>query len=180
MEEGKSIHLPRRSLHYLLVCGGGVLVFLLLGIFPSQMKLRDLDLQIAEIKTRIEEQKALFPVFQDLLRRERKLYELGILLPAERAKLGQDQIGGVSGTLAKAAEVCNLEKLHVTTDLKSLEADVKTLRVRASARGDFLQFRCFLLELNRLPYLHSIDEVRVVQQSEEEEIHLTLSLDLAD
>ena len=164
----------------MLFCGGGILAFVLLGIVPSHMKLRELDLEISTVKTRIEEQESLFPVFQDLLQKERMLYELGLLLPSTRSRLSQDQIGGISGTLGQTAEKCNLEIINVATDLKSLEADVKTLRVRASVKGEFLQFRCFLLELNRLPYLQSIDELRVLQMSDAEELQLTLSLDLAD
>ncbi|MCU0586899.1 MAG: hypothetical protein MUF52_01980 [Syntrophobacteraceae bacterium] len=180
MDKRERLLLPKRSLYYLLVCVGGILAFLLLGIMPLQLAQKDLDSDIAAVEARIEEQKSLFPVFQDLLHQERRAHELGVLLPSSRSRLAQDQIDGISTVLGGLAAQCGTDIVNVTTDLKSLEADVKTLRVRISAKGELPRFRCFLLELCRLPYLESVDDLRVQQVSEGKELHMTLSLALGD
>jgi hypothetical protein len=131
-------------------------------------------------KAGIEEQKIIFPVFQDLLAKERKAYESGISLPSMRTRLPQEQIDGISGVMGTIAMHCSLEIVSVATDLRSLETGSKTLRVRATARGEFLHFRCFLLELNRLPYMEHIDEVRIQQLSEGKELQIVLALALGD
>jgi hypothetical protein len=178
MEQQTAISLPKRSLYYILMCAGGILAFVLLGIVPAQRALMELETEIASTRARIEEQDTLFPRFQELLRQERAFYETGLSLPAERGTLPRDQVDGVAGILGVIAGRCNLEIPSVTPDLKSLADGSRTLAVRATVRGEFDLFRDFLLELNRLPYLDRINEVQVQETTGGLELRLRVSLAL--
>ena len=54
--------LPQKSITYLLVCGGFIIAYFFLAIYPSQMTLGEMDTEIGKINTQIAEQKIFFPV----------------------------------------------------------------------------------------------------------------------
>jgi hypothetical protein len=180
MEQKKPISLPRRSLYYILMCAGGILAFVFLGVLPAQRASRELQTEIASTRVRIEEQKVLFPQFQDLLQQERKIYETGLTLPLEKGSLPQDQVSGIAKILWEIAGRCNLEAVIVTPDLKSLGDGSRILTVGTVVRGEFGLFRNYLLELNRLPYLERINEMQVQETMGGLELRLKLLLALGD
>ena len=64
--------LPTQSLIYFLVCGTGILVFVLLIIIPTQKTSAELDRDIDKLNARIDEQRILRPIFDNLLKQVKK------------------------------------------------------------------------------------------------------------
>ncbi len=67
MEKIKSV-LPTQSLIYFLICGVGIIIFILLIIIPAQKTSAELDGDIEKLNARLDEQRILKPVFDKLLK----------------------------------------------------------------------------------------------------------------
>ena len=163
MEDKKlSVEVPRRSLIYLLICGAGVLAFVLVGTYPSSRNIVRMDDSIADLKTRVEEQKILFPLYKKL--REGLTTEVSKAqsnppkagLPARR----MDDLTPIFGEIAAN---CGLEVSAVIPDVKSLVDDSHFLSVDLALKGDFFNLRKFLLELSNLPYLGDIEHLYILE-----------------
>jgi hypothetical protein len=152
--------IPAQSAYYLLVCGTGILLFILIGLYPMQASLSRMDEDMAGTKARIEEQKVLFPLYKELLGKVPKK-SLEMPLRSNKAGLAIDQIDGISIQFKKMAQECELEATSVTPDVKSLANNSKSMSVNSILRGDFLKLRRFLLELEKLPYLEQIEEIQI-------------------
>jgi hypothetical protein len=154
---------PKKSVYYLLLCSIGILMFILVGLWPLQSSLSGLDDEIAGIKARIEEQKALFPLYKELTERIRKKKESELLRYSGKIALSIDQIDGISTRFKEIAEESNLETISITPDAKSLANNSNSMSVSLVVRGDFLKFRGFLFDLETVPYLEHIQEIQILE-----------------
>jgi hypothetical protein len=67
---------------------------------------------------------------------------------------------------------CGMEVSAVSPDVKSLANDPRFLSVRLALKGNFFNFRKFLLELANLPYLWGIEELQVQEGPDGKEYSL--------
>jgi hypothetical protein len=172
MEEKKlSIQFPRRSLVYLMICGAGILVFVLGGIFPSYRDMVRMDGSIADLKAQIEEQKVLFPLYRKLLGE----------LTAEKSKsrtnppksgLPVRRMDDLSPIFGEIAANCGLEVSAIAPDVKSLVDESHFLSVVLALKGSFFNLHRFLLEVANLPYLWGIEDMHIQEGSAGKEYHL--------
>ena len=168
--------LPTQSLLYLLVCGAGILVFVLLIIVPTQKTSAELDRDIAKLTARIDEQRILKPVFDNLLKQVKKKGPTN--LPAtKRVKLARSEINEISERMLEIARRCDLQLNDIQTDVNALENNVEYLLVRIHATGDFKRFRDFLMGLGDIPSLEHIEEVdiRAIENTREFKLKIWLA-----
>ena len=59
-------YVPTKNTFVILIFGGGMLLFMLLAIFPNYISYNDIEHEISILKYKIEEQKILSPIFEDL------------------------------------------------------------------------------------------------------------------
>ncbi len=90
--------LPTHSLINFLICGAGILVFILLIIVPTQKTSAELDRDIEKINARIDEQRMLKPVFESLLKQVKKKGPTNLPSPI-KAKLARGDINEISERL---------------------------------------------------------------------------------
>jgi len=176
MEEKKfSIKFPRRSIIYLLICGTGVLVFLLAGIYPSYRHMVRIDGSIADLKAQIEEQRVLFPIYQKL-RGGLAPENLKAQSSPPKSGLPARQMDNLSPIFGELAANCGLEVSAVTPDVRSLTQNSSFLSVGLALKGNFFELRKFLLELVNLPYLGNIEELEIREGSGGKEYFLKVWL----
>ena len=167
---------PTQSLVYFLICGVGILVFVILIIIPSQRASAQLDEDIVNLKRRIEEQRILRPVFDSLLKKAKKKNTTG--LPATKsAKLARGDINKVSARLQDMARKHELELQEIRTDVDNLAGKSGYLVMRLNLKGDFLKFRDFLVDLGTIEALEHIGEleIRAVEGSREFKLKIWLA-----
>jgi hypothetical protein len=152
--------LSTQSLIYFLVCGGGILVFILLIIIPTQQTSAELDNDIEKLQVRIDEQRVLNPIFDKLLMQVKK--ESPTNLPTiKKVKLARGGISKISEQLLGMARRCELNVRDIQTDVNAMKTDDKYLRIHVHATGEFLKFRKFLMDLGRIPSLEQIEEIHM-------------------
>ena len=152
--------LPTQSLIYILICGAGVVVFILFIIIPSQNTSAELDQEIEKLNDRIEQQRILRPVFDSLLERAQK--EQSTDLPATKiVKLDRGDIDRVSELLQDMAWRHDLKIQDIRIDANEILNNTGYLLMRIHATGDFMKFREFLMDLGSFPSLKQIEEIKI-------------------
>ncbi len=168
--------LSTQSLIYFLVCGGGILVFILLIIIPTQQTSAELDNDIEKLHVRIDEQRVLKPVFDKLLMQVKK--KSPTTLPTLRkVKLARGDISKISEQLLGIARRCELNVRDIQTDVNPMNNNDKYLLIHVLATGEFLKFREFLMDLGKIPSLEQIEEIhiRAIETSREFRVKIRLA-----
>lgn len=159
-ETKRGINIPQQSVIYIAVCLIGILLFVALGIIPTGRSLVELDKRIDDARNKLEGQKTLMPLFQSLQGRLEKK-ESQILPMPEQGKLPQARISTLPVTFSTAAKVSGMTLVSAIPNLNALTGDAQFLQVDALLRGNFIQFRKFLVQIGGLPYVHHIEEITI-------------------
>ena len=171
-----SFKIPQQSVFYLLICGTGLLIFILGGIVPSQRTLRTLDGKIAATKVGIEEQKALISIYQTLKQRSevQRTQSPGVRplpLPVKTGQVGID-LDQLTDAVKAISRTAKLEMISLVPALNSLEGNSKAIVVEAAVRGELSSCRQFLISMGGLPYVEQIEELQFHQQPEGTEMRI--------
>lgn len=160
--------LPTQSLVLCMLCAAGILVFLLFIILPTQRVSAELDREIDGLKSRIEEQKILFPVFKNLFEKSKPPATKSVSAPA-RTKVSREAIAGVPKRLQEMAAVHRLSVREIVPEVNTLMDASNRFLVRLTAAGQFADLRGFLVELGSLSFFDGIEEIdiRAVEGGEE-------------
>jgi cell division protein FtsL len=159
MKKINSIRLTQ-SLTYFLICGSGILVFVLLIIIPTQKTSAELDRDIDKLNARIDEQRILRPIFDNLLKQVKKKGPTELPV-TKKNKLARGDVSTISERLLEIARRFDLKLHDIQTDVNALENNADYLLIRIHATGDFKRFRDFLVDLGNIPSLEQIEEIKI-------------------
>ena len=165
-----------QSLIYFLICGAGIIIFVILIILPAQKTSTELDNDIETFNARLDEQRILKPVFDKLLKQVNNK-ALTTLPAPKKAKLARGDIHKISEHLLETARRYDLTLRNIQTDVKVLENKVEFLLLQIHATGDFNKFRDFLVDLGTIPSLEQIEEIhiRAIENSREFRLKIWLA-----
>jgi len=155
--------IPKQSIIYLGVCLLGILLFVLVGIIPSQNSLATLERKIGEMKFKIEEQKALSPLYQSVINSAQQKGPTTLPMPAS-GKLEKTRMNTIPPAVRQIAQNNKMNMLSVVPDLKSLVGENQRLSMEVAVKGDFPNFRQFLIDLAAIPYIESVEEIQIEQE----------------
>lgn len=173
IERIKALKLPSRSIAFFLICVGGLLAFIPLVIYPQQTSLAEADMEIKELKGRIEEQKILYPVFQDLLRKADFKGAEGLPFP-KRARLKQNDAVKILSIFQNVAKKNKLTLVDIKSDIESLVDSSGYMKIDLAIEGRFHDLRNFMLSIGELPYLEHIERIQIHPMQEEKAINLKI------
>ena len=168
--------LTTQSLINFLICGAGILVFVLLIIIPTQKTSAELDRNIEKLNARIDEQRILKPVFDNLLKQVKKKGPTKLPSP-KKVKLARGDIHKISERLLEVARRYDLNLRDIQTDVNTLDNNAEYLMIRIHATGDFKKFRDFLVDLGNIPSFEQIEEIqiRAIENSREFKLKIWLA-----
>jgi Tfp pilus assembly protein PilO len=144
----------------MVLCGAGVLIFLLWVILPAKQLSAELDQDIASLQARIEEQKILSPVFKNLFAKTKTTEPQGLPAPV-RAKLTRDEIASVPKRLQQLAASHRLNVREIVPEVNTLTDASGRFLTRFTAAGQFADLRGFLMDVGALPYFESLEEIEI-------------------
>jgi hypothetical protein len=170
--------IPKRSIIILIACISGVLLIILAGIVPQQMAVARLDNKIVSIQFQIEEQRRLHPYYQMLHAGPSSGRSKVLPFPA-RSTLLRTKIDTVPSIIREEAQKAHIDMVAASPDLNTLGGDQKFLLVNATLKGDFLNFRKFLIGLGGVPCLEGIEEIRIQQNEDSMEFRIKIWLAIA-
>jgi hypothetical protein len=170
--------IPKRSIVILIACISGMALFVLAGVVPQQMALARLDNKITSIQFQIEEQKRLEPYYQMLHAGPQSVRSKALPFPV-RSPLSRMKIDTVPLIIREQAQKAHIDMVAASPDLNALGGEQKFVLVNAILRGDFLDFRKFLIGLGGVPCLEGIEEIRIQQNEDGMEFRMKLWLAIA-
>ena len=174
MELRKNIPFATRSLT-LLIAGLGIILILVWIGFYNHRTIARLDQEIHELNTKINTHQSYAPMTKQLFDRMKVKTERHLPLPA-KAKLSAEQKDRISLIFRDMAQKAKLDLVSVNPDINSLVGGSTVLLVHATLKGDYYQFRNFLIELGDRPYLEKIEEIEIQQVPGTKEFRLKVWL----
>ena len=172
----KSLKLiPKKTITLQLSWLGVLLIFILAAIFPFQRFMMGLENKSKDIQYQLEEQKNLQPIYQTL-KTKSQAPSVTILLIPERSKLSRAMVNAVPSTIRGIARNASLDAVSIIPDVNSLANQSSYLPIQTVLRGDFMNFRKFLMGIGALPYLEKIDEIEIRQDPDFTEFRIKIRL----
>ncbi|OGP90722.1 MAG: hypothetical protein A2031_02855 [Deltaproteobacteria bacterium RBG_19FT_COMBO_43_11] len=168
-----NFNIPEKSLWYLFICGGIILLVVLLGVFPLY-KYNDNNLnQIKKLDNQLVAQKVLGPIYLTLLKTTEKKEER--LLPnPKKTTISREEAGKFQDVFKTITGKSHLRIVALTPDLSKLAGTPPFLVQSAVLRGEFANFRKMLIELGEVPYLDRIEEISIQQFPDSMEFRLKI------
>ena len=136
---------------YAAVCLVGIAAFFLVGIYPNMRSQDQLDADVATLSQKVQSQELLYPIYRQLIK---------LLLPDE-GKLSSGDLNQISDMFRDIATKSDVVFEHAVPDASSYLEDAGYLTMHVSFSGDFFNFNKLLFNLCGLPYLESIDQMRI-------------------
>jgi len=161
----------KRIVTYLIIYIGVLFTFVVFVIYPYHMSLADADSEIEITKGRIEEQRLLFPIFEDLLKKARYKKPGGLTLPKKK-KLARGEIDRGSSILQEIAQRSHLIISGIMPDVDSLIGGSEYLKMTIVMKGELFDLRNFLVLLGEVSYLEHIEQIQIRPVQETKEIRL--------
>lgn len=166
-------YVPTRNTFVILIFGGGMLLFMLLAIFPNYISFNNIEHEISILKYKIEEQKILSPIFEDLTKKAQ--FQKPESLPFPKAeKLSTNDTDKITPIIRDIIETNGFTLEKIATDLESLMTESGNLKMSVNIVGEFHKLRDVLLDLGNLPYLEHIEVIQVNSFGDKNKIFLTI------
>lgn len=160
--------IPMQSIRYLVICAGGLFGFILLAILPTYQANVTLEGKIVKLKAEIEDQKTLYPLYLDLVKKSQIKPSSDLPFPKQE-KLSKDETGTISDLFQELARKNSFNVISIVPDVGSLTDGAGRLKLEAVMTGQFMNLRNFLLQMGEIPYLDVIDgiQIRTIGDSKE-------------
>lgn len=171
--------IPANSLGYILICGGIIVIILLLGIFPLNRLNASRSSDIEKIQNQIDEQKGLGQVNQ-LIKSASENKAVYVLPNPAKIKLARQETDKFQKAFRAEAEKANLMVMSLMPDVQSMASGSQYLIYDAAIKGEFANFRKLLVGLGELPYIEQIEEMNIKQESDSMEFRVKIGIALAN
>jgi len=171
--------IPANSLGYILICGGIIVIIMLLIIFPLNRVNASRAKDIKKIQDQIEEQKGLGQVYQ-LAQSDLGKKSVFILPNPAGTKLSRQETEKFQKAFRTEAEKANLMVMSLMPDPDSMGVGSKYLIYDAIVKGEFANFRKLLVGLGEIPYVEQIENMNMKQDSDSMEFRLKIGVALAN
>ena len=166
-------YLPTRNTFVIVVFGGGMLLFVLLAIFPNYMSYNNIVHEISVQKDKIEEQKILSPIFEDLSKKA-QFQKPGSLPFPSPEKLSRSDTEKITPIVREIIEVNGFILEDIDTDIESLMTEPGILKMSVRIVGEFNNLRNLLLDLGGLPYLEHIEVIQINSFGKKNKVNMTI------
>jgi len=142
----------------------------------SGKSLIKMDMEIKKLQIQREKQQLLHPFYQRLLK---KLQIEHKTLPyPSKSKFPRDKTDKISSFFSEILQKTNLETISIIPDVKSIANGSDLFLVNLEVKGNFFDFRTFLIELGGNPYVQHIEEIKIQQIPGGEKLSLKIWLTL--
>ena len=161
MERKKQMPFVTRSLT-LLAMGAGIILILAYIGFHNYQSIVGLDKEIGDLNTKINTHQSYAPMTKQLFERMKIKAVRNLPLP-QKAKLTGEQKDRISMLFRDMAQKSKIELVSVSPDINSMASGSAGMLVHATLKGDYYNFRTFLIELGDQAFLEKVDEIEIQQ-----------------
>jgi len=153
-----------KTILLILFCISGVVLFVYVGIIPSEKTLASLNSRIKKVQYDIDVQEALLPIYR-LLKKEldRENNDSSKLHMPDLKGLSKYETDKIFTEFRTIAEKVGLKAVSIVPDLNSVVENSKYLLVSTVYTGVFFNFREMLISLMQIPYVDHIGSLEIGQ-----------------
>ncbi len=173
-----NLGIPEKSVTYLMICSGIIVIIVLVGIFPLYRYTSNQAAEIKKIEYQIEEQKGLGPVSLNI-QKAMESKDLKVLPNPKKTTISREEAAKFQNVFRSIAGQSGLMTISLTPDLNSMAGSSKFFLHNAVLKGEFVNFRKMLIDLSAIPYLDRIEEIRIQQNSDSMEFRIKIWLALS-
>ncbi len=173
-----NVEIPAKSLGYMVVCGG-ILLVVVLGLVSFQRYNTSRAQDVKKIQNQIDEQRALGPVHVSLIKVSEAKDVYGLPNP-QRIKLARQELDKFQDAVRGVAGKSGLMNVFLLPDVKTVSGTSPNLLYNATMKGDLVNFRRFLIGLSAVPYVDQIEEINIKQYGDSMEFKLKIWVALAN
>jgi len=167
-----NFNLPKKSIAYIFVCAGIIVIFaVLIGSLYYKNAERKKDIQ--KTKQLIEDQKTLGPVYQKIIAAAENKLIKKLPYPNKTRLPRQDAVKFMEDFM-QAAKKSSVMTISLAPDLTSLSGSSHFLLHKAAVKGQFENFREFLIALGGISYIEKIEEISIQQLSDSMELKMKI------
>lgn len=168
-----SIH--KNNILYIAICAACIAAFALVGIYPNEQLINQIDADIEALNAQVKTQEILSPIFKDLLKETQQSIPENLPIP-DKGQMANNAINRINTIFNQIAIDNKVEFRNAIPDARSYLEESGFLTINVSFGGDFFDFRNLLFSICRLPYLESIDQLHIETIGDKKVINLKLRL----
>ncbi|MFO7570645.1 MAG: hypothetical protein R6W75_12695 [Smithellaceae bacterium] len=165
--------IPPKTLGYLIICVGIIVVIILAGILPLSRYNAKAQDQIEQIQNRIEDHKSLNPIYLVLSEATEKK-EAGSLPNPVKTAVTLDKADEFSDAFRTIAGKSGLMTIPLIPDMGTFSGESRGLLYNAVVKGELANFRRMLIGLGSVSYIERIEEIYIRQYSDSMEFRLKI------
>jgi len=169
------VDLPEKSLWYLFVCAGIILLIAVAGVFPLYKLKSDRRQEVKRLENQLAAQKDLGPIYATLTQALKEKKEPALPCPQRKA-VSREEAGKFPALFKTLAEKAGLRLVSITPDMSKLGDNPPYVLQVTAVRGEFHNFRKLLIELGEIPYLEKIEELKLERLTDTLELKLKIWL----
>jgi len=160
-----NLDIPKTTLNYLIICGGIIAIFLLVGLFPMYRYNIYQTGEIKKTKDQIEERKGNIPVYLNL-QKEMESKDVYILPNPNKTTISREEAAKFPNVFRTITGKSGLVVVSLTPDSSNTVGSSKFVLHNAVLKGNFTDFRKMLIALSAIPYLDKIEDIRISQRAD--------------
>lgn len=172
-----NLDIPEKSISYLIICSGIIVIFVLAVLFPLYRYTRNQAGDIKKINEQIEDRKVNGPIYLTL-QKAMESKDFQALPNPKKTTINREEAAKFQNVFWVIAGQSGLRAISLTPDLSTTAGSSKFLLNNAVVKGEFVNFRKMLIALASIPYLDRIEEIRISQHSDSMEFRIKIWLAL--
>ncbi len=164
------------NLFYIAICLIGIIAFLFVGIYPNLSAIKAMDEDISRLQQKVETQTLLYPVYLKLLQQITKRVPTDFSAP-EKSKISHNQLSQINELFRRLAAESNVTFDSAIPDASNYLEDMNFFTMNVVFSGDFFDLRRLLLVICQMPFLESIDVMRIETFDKEKRISIKMKIE---
>ena len=171
------LDIPKTTINYVIICGGIIVIFLLVGLFPMYRYNIYLASEIKKTKDQIVEIKAMEPIYLSL-QNEMEIKDLYNLPNPKKTTITREEAAKFPSVFMDVVRQSGLVAVSLAPDSSNTTGSAKFLLYNAVAKGNFSNLRNMLIALSAISYLDRIEDIRISQRADYMEYKIQIWLAL--
>ena len=167
------IEIPKKMVRNLAIMASSLVVVGAVMIYPNYKGLTSLEAEAVVLRKKLEEQKMLMPVFNEMVKRSKSAVKSPLPFP-KRQPLTTDDIRTALIRLKERAEQAHFENIDIVPGIRGFVENAQRVVVTISMTGDLNDFKRFLLNVSAESFVEVIQTIQVVAQTDSSQFRLTL------
>lgn len=164
------------NLIYLAISLLGIIAFFFVAIYPNMSVLESMDEDISALNRKAERQTLLYPVYLKLLQEVTQTLPTKLPTP-EKIKISHNDLSHINELFRQLASESRVTFDSAIPDASNYLEDMGYFSMNVVFSGDFFNLRKLLLDICKMPFLESIDVMRIETLNQEKRISFKIKIE---